>query len=88
MPRGRPRLNISDEERAIRMQESRRRYEENHFAYRRLAKNFNMQTESAKAQRRIRYAINREAARLAKIQEDTLDDSRSGASSEEAPKSI
>lgn len=80
MPRGRPKLNITDEERAIRLQESRRRYEENHFAYRRLAKNLNMQTESAKAQRRIRYAINREA-RLAKIQEDT-------SSSEEALKSI
>ena len=56
MPRGRPRLEITDEERLQRNQESKRRYEERNFSFRRLSKNLHSQTEVSKAQRRARYA--------------------------------
>lgn len=60
MPAGRPRLDITDEERLERLRASKRRYEDRNYETRRIAKAARMGSEEVKAQRRAAYALKRQ----------------------------
>ena len=55
MPSGRPKLNLTAEERQQHFKQQKQRYGDTNFTYRRLAKNLQAQTESYKRKRRERY---------------------------------